>query len=337
MIEGLGPQVITILMMAALLIGVFTGYPLGIVVGAVGLIFGLLLYGPSVYQMIYARAVDGMLLNYTFLAVPLFIFMGLMLERSGIATELYDALYLWLGGFRGGLAIVTILIGTIMAATVGIIAASIAMLAIVALPSMVKRGYDKGLASGSVCAGGCLGILIPPSVMLVLYGPVAQLSVGKLFFAAFMPGFLLSTLYCTYIAIRAVLQPSCAPSVPAEERRIPFSVKTGMLLKSLLPPALLVLSVLGVIFLGIAPPTEAAAVGAFAATLLVAAYRKLSLQVLKQVTTEVLRIVGLIALVVMMALVFVGVFIGAGGGDVAKEVILSAPGGRWGSFAVIMP
>jgi tripartite ATP-independent transporter DctM subunit len=262
--------------------------------------------------------------------------MGVMLERSGITERLYDVLYLWLGGLRGGLAIVTVLIGTIMAACVGIIAASVTMLALVALPSMIKRGYSKSLAAGSICAGGTLGILIPPSIMLVLYGPMAQISVGKLFFGAFIPGFILSGLYITYIGFRSLIQPVVAPAVPLEERKIPLRRKFILLITALVPPALLVMAVLGTIFMGIAPPTEAAGVGAFAATMLTLAYRRLNWQVLKEVTTETGRICGFILLIGAMAFAFVGVFIRAGCGEVVEELILGTPGGRWGIFAIIM-
>ena len=156
--------------------------------------------------------------------------MGIMLERSGIAGKMYDVLYLWLGGLRGGLAITTVLVGTIIAACVGIITASVSMLALVALPSMIRRDYDKALASGSVCAGGTLGILIPPSIMLVVYGPMAAISVGKLFMGAFIPGFVLAGLYVTYIALRCLFQPKIAPAVSVEERRVPFIKKTAMLI-----------------------------------------------------------------------------------------------------------
>nr|MBC8476905.1 TRAP transporter large permease subunit [Dehalococcoidia bacterium] len=170
----ISPELIAIIMMGGLLLGVSTGYPLGPVVAGIALIVGYLTWGgPQVTDLFYSR-MYSLVRSYVILAAPLFIFMGLMLERSGIVERLYDALYLWLGGFRGGLAITTVLIGTILAACVGIIGASITMLALVALPAMVKRGYDKALASGSICAGGCLGILIPPSIMLVIYGPMAE-------------------------------------------------------------------------------------------------------------------------------------------------------------------
>ena len=334
MIE-LSPELLAAIMLGGVLVGVLTGYPIGIVIGALTLIVGFIEFGTAVGEVIYPRMYE-LLLNYTILAVPLFVFMGTMLERSGITEKLYDALYLWLGGLRGGLAIVTVLIGTILAACVGIIAASITMLTLVALPSMLKRGYGKSLATGSICAGGCLGILIPPSIMLVLYGPMAGISVGKLFFGAFIPGFILSALYCGYIVLRGFFQPAMAPSVPVEERKVPFLKKTTMLLTSLVPPVILIMAVLGVIFFGVAPPTEAASMGALAATLLAIAYRRFNWQVLKDVTLITFRVSGFILLIAAMAYAFVGVFIGGGGGDVVKELILGAPGGRWGIFAVIM-
>jgi len=291
----LSPEMVTAIMMGGVFIGVLTGFPLGFIVGALALFVGFFVFGGAlqVANVIYSN-IYGILTNYVIIAVPLFVFMGVMLERSGIAERLYDALYLWLGGFRGGLAIVTVLMGTILAATVGIIAASITMLALAVLPSMLKRGYSKALATGSVTAGGCLGILIPPSIMLVLYGPMAGISVGQLFFGAFLPGFTLSALYITYIAIRSYLQPHIAPSVPIEDRKVPFMKKTTLLLSSTVPVAVLILSVLGVIFFGIAPPTEAAGVGAFMATLLAIIYRNFSLKTLKEASLITLKSCGFI-------------------------------------------
>lgn len=331
----LSPELLTIIMMGGVFVGVLTGYPLGFIVGALALAVGYTVFGAQVVDVIYAR-IYGIITNYIILAVPLFVFMGVMLERSGIAEKLYDALYLWLGGLRGGLAIVTVLMGTIIAATVGIIAASITMLTLAVLPSMLKRGYSKALATGAVTAGGCLGILIPPSIMLVLYGPMAGISVGKLFFGAFMPGFTLSALYVTYIGLRSFFQPHMAPSVPIEERRVSFLKKTWMLIVALGPVAILILSVLGVIFLGIAPPTEAAGCGAFIATLLTITYRRFSWQVLKEVALITMRACGFIFLIVSMAVAFTAVFLGGGGREVMQEVIMSAPGGKWGVFGIIM-
>ena len=331
----LSPELLTLVMMGGVLVGVLTGYPIGIVIGALAIVVGLFQFGTAIGQIIYPR-VFSLMINYTILAVPMFVFMGAMLERSGITEKLFDALYLWLGGLRGGLAVVTVLVGTIMAACVGIIAASITMLTMVALPAMLKRGYDKSLATGAICAGGCLGILIPPSIMLIVYGPMAQISVGKLLFGAFIPGFILSALYITYIALRCFFQPNIAPAVPIEERGVPFRKKTIQLLVSLVPPVLLVMSVLGVIFFGIAPPTEAASMGAFIATLLTVAYRRFSWRVLKDVSFITFRISGFILLIGTMAFAYVGVFIAGGGGDVIEKLILSTPGGKWGIFLVVM-
>lgn len=331
----LSKELIAALMLGGLLVGVLTGFPLAFVMGAVAVLFGFMVWGGGVSQLLYTR-IFMVLSNYVILAVPLFVFMGLMLERSGITEKLYDALYLWLGPFRGGLAIATVLIGTILAACVGIIAASVTMLSVIAVPSMVKRGYTKSLATGATCAGGSLGILIPPSIMLVFYGPMAGISVGKLFFAAFPAGLLLSVLYVSYIAIRSFVQPSIAPSVPSEETAVSFTKKTRVLLYSLAPPVILILAVLGTIFFGIAAPTEAAGVGAFVATLLALVYGRLNWRVLKETGLLTVKSCGMIFLFVVMSIAFVGVFIGAGGNEVVANVILATPGGKWGAFAAIM-
>jgi len=334
MIE-LSPEITTVIMLGGIFVGILSGYPLAIPIGALGLILGYAILGPSVLNLMYTR-LFALITSYVLLAAPLFIFMGVMLERSAVAEKMFDALYLWLGGLRGGLAVTTVLLGTILAACVGIIGASVTMLSLLALPAMVTRGYSKSLAAGSVCAGGTLGILIPPSIMLVIYGPMAFISVGKLFMAAFIPGFILSGLYCSYIVLRCLLQPDLAPAVPAEERRVPLLKKTTMLISSMLPPALLILAVLGSIFFGIAPPTEAAAVGALVATVLAIVYRRLSWQVLTDTLSRTLRVSAMILLIGGTAFAFVGVFLAAGCGKVIEELILAAPGGKWGAFALVM-
>ena len=331
---AISPEVVTIFMFGALLIGVITGFPLALPIGGVGVIAGYLLFGPNAFDIIYSRVYD-ILTNYGMIAVPLFVFMGNMLEKSGIAEKMYDALYVWFGKFRGGLAIVSVLIGTIMAACVGIIAASITMLTLVALPSMIRRGYDKSLATGSICAGGSLGILIPPSIMLIVYGPAAGISVGKLFMGAFMPGFLLSGLYMLYIGIRSYFQPELAPS-SVEEEKLSFNKKTSMLLVSIGPVALLIFSVMGSIYFGLASPSEAAAVGAAAATILTIAYGHFTWKVLKDVALDTIKLTGMVLLIAGCSTAFVSVFLSAGGGDVVANLILSIPGGRWMAFALIM-
>jgi tripartite ATP-independent transporter DctM subunit len=322
-------------MLGGILVGVMTGFPLAYVIGFLALVVGLYVWEGAIAQVFYLR-MYRLMINYVLLAVPLFVFMGSMLERSGIIERLYQSLYVWLGGFRGGLAVVTVMVGTVMAATVGIITASVTLLTMVALPSMVKRGYSRSFAAGVCVAGGVLGILIPPSIMIVIYGPMAEVSVGKMFFGAFVPGFILAILYVAYVVIRSAIQKDLAPAVPVEERTVPFGKKTKDLAVALIPPAILIMSVLGVIFLGIAPPTEAAGVGAFMATILTIAYRRFSWEVLRDVMTTTLKLAGFIFLVGSMSFAFVGVFLGAGGGEVVTDFILGMPGGKWGAFATIM-
>lgn len=329
------PQIITVVMLVLLIVLVGSGFPLGLALGGVALIAGLLFWNPTIFSLFYDR-LFGVTSNYTFLAVPLFIFMGIMVEKSGVSKQLFSTLYLWLGGLRGGLAVATIWFGTILAATVGVIAASVTMLGLIALPAMLERGYSKELATGACCAGGSLGILIPPSIMLIFYGPMANISVGKLFMAAFPAGLLLSGLYTMYILIRGRIRPDEAPVLSAEDRNVPMARKLYLLVTALLPPVILVLAVLGSIFLGIAAPTEAAAVGALASALMAAAYRKLNWRVLKETCFTTAGTFSMVFIVVVGATFFTSIFLGLGCGDVVNSFVLAAPGGKWGSLVVIM-
>jgi len=329
------PEIITVVMVGLLILLIGSGFPLGLALGGVALVAGILFWGPVIFSLFYDR-LFGVTTNYTFLAVPLFIFMGIMVERSGVSRQLFSTLYLWLGGIRGGLAVATIWFGTILAATVGVIAASVTMLGLIALPAMLERGYSKELSTGACCAGGSLGILIPPSIMLIFYGPMANISVGKLFMAAFPAGLTLSALYTIYILVRCRLRPSEAPVLPQEERDVPMGRKLYLLFTGLLPPVILVLAVLGSIFFGIAAPTEAAAVGALAATLMAVAYRKLSWRVLKETCFATAGTFSMVFIVVVGATFFTSVFLGLGCGDVVNAFVLSAPGGKWGALLVIM-
>lgn len=334
MIE-ISPLWVTILMLGGLIVTILSGFPIALPIGFVALVVGYLVFGAPVLDVIYTQ-IYGILHNYLLLALPLFVFMGVTLEYSGIADKMYDSLFLLLGGLRGGLAIITVIMGTVIAACVGVMSASVTLVTTLALPSMIKRGYDKKLATGAVAGGGTLGILIPPSVMLVIYGPMARLSVGKLFMGAFVPGVTLAGLYCAYIFIRCLLQPNLAPTVPAEERAVPFIHKMRLLITSLLPPVFIVLAVLGTIFAGIAPPTEAAAVGAAAALILTAAYRKLNWQTLKGILARSINITSMAYFIAVMSVAYTGVFLRSGAGDVVQQLVLATPGGRWGAFAVIM-
>ncbi len=334
MIE-LAAETYTLIFVLVILVGVLSGYHIALVIGGVGAIIGYLTMGPLVIELAKMR-ISAMLLNYNMLAIPLFTFMGAILAHSGIADKLYGALHMWLGGLRGGLALGTVLIGTLLAACLGVVQASVSMLTVVALGPMLRRGYAKDLACGSVCAGGTLGILIPPSIMLVVLGPTTGLSVGRLFMGAIFPGLLLSALYCIYIIVRSLLHPEIAPAAPLEERHAPLLKKTKMLLSSLVPPVILILSVLGSIFFGIATVYEAAGVGAAAAVLLSLAYRKFNWEMLKHSMRETLRITGFVMLITCCAYFTVGIFMYLRCGAVIKDIILAIPMGRWGAFAAVM-
>jgi tripartite ATP-independent transporter DctM subunit len=335
MIE-LSQELISIIMLGGILAGVLTGYPLALAIGGVAFWMGIYLFGPALtFEIFYSRSFD-MLNNYVLLAVPGFVLMGAVLEHSGAAEGVFEELYVWFAGLRGGLALATILLGTIVAATVGVIAASVTLLTLTALPSMVRRGYDKALAAGAVCAGGSLGILIPPSIMLVIYGPMANLSVGKMLLGAVMPGLFLSFSYCLYIVVRCIIEPQIAPPVPPGEIRIPFLVKTGRLALAIGPLCFLILAVLGSIFFGIASPTEAAGTGALATIILAAANRRLNMEVLKKAAGTTVKVSGMVLLIGMLASSFTGIFMRAGCDEVVARFILGAAGGKWGAFTIIM-
>lgn len=335
MIE-LSAEVVTFLMLGGVFALVLTGFPIAFVIGSVAFIVGILIFGPDItYHILYSRFY-GLSLNYPYLAVPLFTFMGVILQHSGITKELYDSLYEALGDLKGGLAIVTVIFGTILATCLGVIAASVTILTLIALKPMISRGYDKSLAAGSIVASGTLGILIPPSIMLVVYGPQAGLSIGQMFMGAIFPGLILSALYIAYIVIVCRINPEMGPSAPSEQIKRFSLEKIFKLLKSMVPPVVLILAVLGTIFTGIAPPTEAAAMGSLAAILLAIAYRKFSWKLISHACIETLRVSSFVVIIAALSYAFVGVFMSAGSGEVVSNFILSVPGGRWAAFTVIM-
>ena len=262
--------------------------------------------------------------------------MGVILQHSGITKDLYDSLYESLGSLKGGLAVVTVIFGTILAACLGVIAASVTILTLIALGPMINRGYNKPLAAGTIVASGTLGILIPPSIMLVVYAPQAGLSIGQMFMGAVFPGLILSALYIAYIVVRCRIHPELGPSMPSSEITKFSMQKLVRLLKSMVPPVLLIVAVLGTIFSGIAPPTEAAAAGSLAAILLAIAYKKFSWGLIKHASIETLKVSAFVVMIAALCYAFVGVFMSAGSGEVVTELILSVPGGRWASFLVIM-
>lgn len=334
-LSGASAETMTVLMLGSVFILFLLGVPVAFALGGAAVVFGFFTLGVPSFTIIYTR-VYAQLLSYGLLAVPLFVIMGSILETTGLARGFYDALYLSLGRIPGGLALSTVLVGTALAAALGVITASVAMLTIVALPSLVHKGYDKSLASGTVCASGCLGILIPPSVMLVVYGPMAEVSVGRLFMGAIGPGLLLSAMYCIYILVRCSLKPNDAPRIPKEETAVPLGYKLKRLMIAILPVSFLILAVLGSIFFGVAPPTQAAAVGAVGAFALALAQRSLTWKNLKSIMLDTLRTSSFVYVIGTMAVAFVGVFLANGCGRVLTDFLVSVPGGRWGSFAAVM-
>ncbi len=330
------PETVAILMLGGVVTLVLTGFPIAFVIGSVAFFVGILQFGPNTtFHILYGRFYD-LSLNYPYLAVPLFTFMGVVLQHSGITKDLYQRLYEALGRMRGGLLIVTIVFGTILAACLGVIAASVTILSLIALGPMIQRGYDKPLAAGTIVASGTLGILIPPSIMLVVYGPQAGLSIGQMFMGAVFPGLILSGLYILHVILRCFFNPSLGPPIPADQM-VPFSFdKILGLLKALVPPVALMVAVLGTIFAGVAPPTEAAAVGCLAAILLSMFYGKFSWGLIKQACIETLRVSSFVVLIAALCYAFVGIFMNAGSGDVVADMIMAVPGGKWASFAMIM-
>ena len=331
----MSPEIITILMFAGLLIGIILGYPTAFVLGGLSMLFGLIFIGPEIFGFFIVRLL-GLMKNYILLAVPLFLFMGVFMEKSGVAERLYSAMYLLLGGLRGGLAMATIVICMIFAAATGVVGASEVTIGLLALPAMLKRKFNVPLACGTICAGGTLGILIPPSIMIVMYGPTAGLSVGKLFMGAFIPGILLVLLYLVSIGIRCYFRPQDGPPMPLEERMVPISQKIKLLFTSILPPLFLIFAVLGTIFLGIAAVTEAAAMGAIASIILAAIYRQVTFQVIKEACKRTLQITSMILMIAVGAGFFTTTFVALGGGDVVNNFVLGLPFGKLGILFTMM-
>ena len=324
-------------MFIGVLVMVIAGVPLYLALGGLGLIFGILGgWVPQVFNQFISR-IYGLMASEVLPAVPLFVFMGALLTKSGAAEKLFNALYLAMGGLRGGLALITVFLATLFAATAGVIGATETAVGLMALPAMLKRGYNVPLACGSICAGGTLGILIPPSVMLLLYGPTAGLSVAKLFIGAIGPGLLLSGLYLAYVFILCMVKPEYGPPMPKEERNIPAIKVWYEIIKYMIPPLFLIFAVLGTILFGIASPTEAASVGAMGAVLVAIAYRNFNFRVLYDAAIQTLRITTMVMFVAAGAMMFSGVFMALGGAKYIGATIIALPLGKWGIlFAMLV-
>lgn len=319
-------ELITLLMFVLMLVLLASGLPIVFVLGGSALLFGLLMWGPASLHVVVANASDLMRANLL-VAVPLFVFMAYMLERSGMSEELYGVMHRWMGSLRGGLAAGTIVGCTIIAAMSGISTTGVLMMGIIGLPAMLRRHYDKKLAMGAIMAGGALGPLIPPSVVLIIYSLLSGQSIGKLFVGGIIPGLILAILFIVYILGRCYLNPSLGPALPLEERA--NWVEKFLALKGIIIPLCLVTGVLGSIFTGVATPTEAAAVGAFGAIVSAAIHRNLNWEILKGVAFQTLKTVSMVMWVIFGAGCFATIYQGIGASEFIQNLIKAWPVGKW--------
>ena len=319
---------LSLLMFPALLIALFLGFPVAFSMMGVAFFFGLIVFGDAViFQMV--QKVNDVASNFVLAAVPLFVFMGAMMERSGIAEQLFEAVHLWTRRLPGGLALGTIIMCVIFAASTGVIGATETVVGLLAIPVMMKYGYDKGLISGTICAGGSLGTIIPPSVVVVVMGPVADVSVGDLFVGMFFPGLLMAALYLVYILVRCTIDPKVAPRLPRQADEPRFVQKVRITVVALVPPLAMIFAVLGSIVLGWAAPTEAAGIGALGSVLLTLIYRSFTLGVLREALIRTLKITCMIMVILLGGSMFAGVFVAAGGVALANELVQSTQLSPW--------
>ena len=321
------PQILALLMLAAFFVLLMIGIPVATTLAVVGFVFGWLGFGDGLFNLLPARFY-GIVAGYQWMAIPLFVFMGVMLEKSRLADDLLDVMGLVAGGVRGGMGVGIILFGVLMGATTGIVGATVITLGLLTLPTLIRRGYDKGIACGAICASGTLGQIIPPSLILILLSDIMQLSVGTLFAAAVMPGLMLAGLYIVYLLVRGWMNPNLMPPIPLEERlQVSRQELFKRFWKVVVPPILLVVAVLGAIVGGVAAPTEAASMGAVGAVLITIGARRFSLKVLKDVALETSKITAIMMFILMAAQVFALAFRGLQGEELITKMFDVLPGG----------
>ena len=323
----MSPVLLTALMFGTFFVFLAMGVPLAWTTGGLGLVFTFFLWGPDSLSLVVLRTWATMQ-SFSMIAIPLFVFMGNMLQNSGIASDLFRAFHTWVGGLRGGLAAATIVLCTILAAMIGTAGADVTITGLIALPFMLERGYDKHMALGSIVAGGALGVLIPPSIMFIIYGVSVGESIGKLFMGGVGPGLLFGALYISYILIKCYLNPEAGPPAPLEERMMPIRQKLRMLW-SLVLPVLLVVAVMGSIFIGVATPGEASGVGALGALVCAAVRGKLTWRNLKLSVFDTMKTVGLIMWIVFGAMTFIATYTLGGGAEFVKSTLVALPLNPW--------
>ncbi len=325
-------------MFLAMSIMLLVGFPVAFTLLGTSMVFGLIGFGLGFFNLLPLR-IWGVMNNITLLAVPLFVFMGVMFERSGLAEELLDTMGILFSRIRGGLAVSVVMVGALLGASTGIVGATVVTMGLIAVPAMLKRGYKKELATGTVAASGTLGQIIPPSIILVLLGDIVGVPVGDLFMGAIIPGFLLVFLYAGYIFVVCRIYPEWAPRMPQEEidnAKSKEAIKKT--LKVFLPPLFLIIAVLGSMFAGIASPTESAAVGAVGATILTIANKKFSISILRDVSQSTMMLTSMVFIILVGATAFGLVFRGTGGDQLVRDFLtdFSHLHGKWAVLIMVM-
>jgi tripartite ATP-independent transporter DctM subunit len=338
----MSPEILTVAMFGTLILAITLGHPLAYTLAAVATLFGLIDNGFDVAGLfdMFANNAWGLMNNYVLVAIPLFILMAQLLDRSKVADELFETLFVVLGGLKGGLGLAVVVVCTVFAATTGIIGASVVAMGLLATPALMKKGYQKEMSAGIICAAGTLGILIPPSIMMVVYGGLTGLketSVGNLFAASILPGLLLASLYFIYILIRCTINPKLGPPISKEEAsKWSMTQKIVLTLKSLLPPMALILAVMGTILAGVATPTEAAALGALGALVLAIFNGKFNWQVMKESAHATMSTTAMVMMLFIGGKFFSTVFLSMGGGDVVADVLVGSGMNRYAVLLIMM-
>ncbi len=321
-------------MFPTLMVLIFLGFPVAFSMMLTALGFGILRFGDKVVHQFVSK-IDEVSSNYILGAIPLFIFMGSVLERAGIAERLFDALYMWTRRFPGGLAIAALLMCTIFAAASGVVGATETLVGMIAIPAMLKRNYNNVLISGTICGGGSLGTIIPPSVPVVVLAPIALLPVGDLLAGILFPGLIMASLFVLYVVIACTINPHLAPPEAEPDPRT-LGEKLKFTLEAMLPPAFLIFTVLGTLFLGLATPTEAAACGCVGVLLLAFMYGRLTPQLLYHASMQTVSITAMILMIVLAGSMFAGVFFASGGMAATKSVLESVGLTAWSLIAIIL-
>ena len=330
----MGIELLSLLMLGSLVLLLLTGMHMAFALGTVAVGFALSIFGFDSLQIIYSR-IYGYVNTYVLIAVPMFLLMATIMDRSGVAEDLYDAISVWAGGLKGGVAHMTLLVAVLMAATTGIIGGEIILLGLVALPQMLRLGYDKNLAIGTICAGGSLGSMIPPSIVLIFYGLTANVAIGDLFLAVVFPGLMLAGIYVVYIMVRCWINPGIAPPLPPEQRNIPMSEKFAML-KHLVLPMGIAFGVLGSIYAGIAAVSEAASVGVAGAMFAAWVRGRLNWGMVRDSLVQTMSACGLLLWLTFGATALVGVYNLMGGVNFVNNLITGLPLGPLGILVVMM-